>query len=114
MDIQSGSSEPERCNILPVKINTINIMGDVIEKLGLQLSMSLEETKDENKLCNISNIHQRISKRIFNRYPHLCTMQYPHLGLCWAKIMKHDPHLNLSSTQLNTEVDEYRYILRKK
>ena len=73
VDITSGSSNANNCTILLLNNNTINIMGrDIMDKLGLRLTMTTTN-KGENNLLNISNIHQRISKWIFNKYPHLCT-----------------------------------------
>ena len=71
VDITSGSSNAKNCTILLVNNNTINIMGrDIMDQLGLRLTMTTIN-KGENNLFNISNTHQRISKRIFNKNP--CT-----------------------------------------
>ena len=73
VDITSGSSTATNCTILLVNNNTINIMGrDIMEQLGLLLTMTTKN-KGENNLFNITNTHQRITKWIFNKYPHLCT-----------------------------------------
>ena len=73
VDITSGSSNAKNCTILLVNKNTIKIMGrDIMDQLGLRLTMTTTN-KGEKNLFNISNTHQRISKRIFNKYPHLCT-----------------------------------------
>ena len=72
VDITSGSSNAKNCTILLVNNNTINIMGrDIMDQLGLRLTMTTTNKGEEN-LFNISNTHQRISKWIFNKYPHLC------------------------------------------
>ena len=73
VDITSGSSNAKNCTILLVNNNTINIMGrDIMDQLGLRLTTTTTN-KGEKNLFNISNTHQRISKWIFNKYPHLCT-----------------------------------------
>ena len=73
VDITSGSTTAKNCTILLVNNNTINIMGrDIMDQLGLRLTMTTTN-KGENNLFNISNTHQRITKWIFNKYPHLCT-----------------------------------------
>ena len=73
LDITSGSSTAKNCTILLVNNNTINIMGrDIMDQLGLRLTMTTTN-KGEKNLFNISNTHQRITKWIFNKYPHLCT-----------------------------------------
>ena len=73
VDITSGSSTAKNCTILLVNNNTIHIMGrDIMDQLGLRLTMTTTN-KGENNLFNISNTHQRITKWIFNKYPHLCT-----------------------------------------
>ena len=60
--------------ILLVHNNTINIMGrDVMDQMGLRLTMTEPNIKVEKKLLNMSNTYQRISKRIFTKYPHICT-----------------------------------------
>ena len=46
---------------------------DIMDKLGLRLTMTPPHSQGEKKLLNISNTHQRISKWIFHKYPHLCT-----------------------------------------
>ena len=43
-----------------------------MDQLGLRLTMTTSNTKGEKNLLNISIIHQRISKWIFTKYPHLC------------------------------------------
>ena len=74
LDITSGTCTAKNCNILLVDTNTINIMGrDIMDKLGLRLTMTPPHSQGEKKLLNISNTHQRISKWIFQKYPHLCT-----------------------------------------
>ena len=74
VDITSGTCTAKNCNILLVDTNTINIMGrDIMDKLGLRLTMTPPHSQGEKKLLNISNTHQRISKSIFHQYPHLCT-----------------------------------------
>ena len=74
VDITSGTSTAKNCKILLVDTNTINIMGrDVMEKLGLRLTMTPPQQQGEKTIFNISNTHQRISKWIFQKYPHLCT-----------------------------------------
>ena len=45
---------------------------DIMDQLGLRLTMTTTN-KGEKNFFNISNAHQRISKWIFNKYPHLCT-----------------------------------------
>ena len=73
VDITSGSSTAKNRTILLVNNNTINIMWrDIMDQLGLRLTMTTTN-KGENNLFNISNTHQRITKWIFNKYPHLCT-----------------------------------------
>ena len=68
LDITSGSASAKNCTILLVENNTINILGrDVMERLGLRLSMTKQENKGGKNLLNISNIHQRISKWIFTK-----------------------------------------------
>ena len=48
VDIQSGSSQAKNCTILLVDINTINITRtDVMDKLGIHLSVSPKEVKGE-------------------------------------------------------------------
>ena len=70
MDITSGSSSTKNCTILLLNNNTINIMGgDVMDQLGLRLTMTKSDNKGEKNLYNISNIHQRISKWMFTNYP---------------------------------------------
>ena len=74
VDITSGTCTAKNCNILLVDTNTINIMGrDIMDKLGLRLTMTSPHSQGEKKLLNISNTHQRKSKWIFHKYPHLCT-----------------------------------------
>ena len=74
VDITCGSSSAKNCLILLVDNNTIKIIGrDVMDQLGLRLTMKKPNIKSEKNLLNISNTHQRISKRIFTKYPHLCT-----------------------------------------
>ena len=46
---------------------------DIMDKLGLRLSMAPQQKQGEKQLLNISNTHQRLSKWIFQKYPHLCT-----------------------------------------
>ena len=73
VDITSGSSNAKNCTILLVNNNTIKIMGrDIMDQLGLRLTMT-KTNRGEKNLLNNSNTHQRISKWIFNKYPHLCT-----------------------------------------
>ena len=73
VDITSVSSNANNCTILLVNNNTINIMGrDIMDKLCLRLTFATTN-KGEIKLLSISNPLQRISKWIFNKYPHLCT-----------------------------------------
>ena len=72
--ITSGTSTAKNCTILLVDINTINIMGrDIMNILGLHLTMAPQQKQGEKKLLNISNVHQEICKWIFQKYPHLCT-----------------------------------------
>ena len=74
MDISSGTSTAKNCTILLVNTNTINIMGrDIMDKLGLRLTMETQQKEGEKKLLIITNTHSRISKCIFQKYPHLCT-----------------------------------------
>ena len=76
VEITSDSTNARNCTILLVNNKTINIMGrDIMDQLGLRLTMTTTN-KGEKNLFNISNTHQRISKWIFNKYPHLC----PRLG----------------------------------
>ena len=56
------------------RMNSIKLLGrDVIDNLGLHLALSRQKNKGEQNLFNISNSHQKISKSIFHKYPHLCT-----------------------------------------
>ena len=74
MDITSGTSTAKNCTILLVDTNKINIMGrDIMDKLGLRLTMGTQQKERERNLLNITNTHLRISKWIFQKYPHLCT-----------------------------------------
>ena len=74
VDITSGTSTAKNCTILLVDTNTINIMGrDIMDKLGLRLTMGTQQKEGERNLLNITNTHLRISKWIFQKYPHLCT-----------------------------------------
>ena len=74
VDITSGTSTVRKCTKLLVDTNTINIMGrDIMDKLGLRLTMAPQQKQGEKQLLNISNTHQRISKWIFQKNPHLCT-----------------------------------------
>ena len=74
VDITSGTSTAKNCTILLVDTNTINIMGrDITDRFGLRLTMAPQQKQGEKKLFNISNTHQKISKCIFQKYPHLCT-----------------------------------------
>ena len=55
-------------------INTISNIGKhIMDKLGLHFAMTLRQTKGEIKLLYNSGKHERISKWIFNKVPHLCT-----------------------------------------
>ena len=73
VDITSGTSTAKNCTILLVDTNTINIMGrDIMDKLGLRLTIGTQQKNGRN-LLNITNTHLRISKWIFQKYPHLCT-----------------------------------------
>ena len=74
VDITSGTSTAKNCTILLVDTNTINIMGrDFMDKLGLRLTMGTQQKEGERNLLNITNTHLRISKWIFQKYPHLCS-----------------------------------------
>ena len=74
VDITSGTSTAKNCTILLVDTNKINIMGrDIMDKLGLRLTMGTQQKEGERNLLNITNTHLRISKWIFQKYPHLCT-----------------------------------------
>ena len=74
VDITSVTSTAKKCTILLVDTNTINIMGgDIMDKLGLRLTMAPQQKQGEKQFLNISNTHQRKSKWIFQKYPHLCT-----------------------------------------
>ena len=74
VDITSGTSTAKNCTILLVDTNTINIMGrDILDKLGLRLTMDTQQIEGERKQLNITNTHSRIFKWIFQKYPHLCT-----------------------------------------
>ena len=46
---------------------------DIMDKLGLRLTMGTQQKEGERNLLNITNTHLRISKWIFQKYPHLCT-----------------------------------------
>ena len=46
---------------------------DIMDKLGLRLTKAPQQKQGEKQLLHISNTHQRISKWIFQKYPHLCT-----------------------------------------
>ena len=71
VDITSGTSTANNCTILLVDTNAKNIIGrDIMDKLGLRLTMAPQQKPGEKNLLNISNTHQKISKRIFQRYPH--------------------------------------------
>ena len=74
VDITSRTSTAKNCTILLVDTNTINIMGrDIMDKLGLRLTMGTQQKEGERNLLNITNTHLRISNWIFQKYPHLCT-----------------------------------------
>ena len=75
LNINSGSSKLQRCTILLVDINTIHIMErDIMKKLDPHLTMTLTQTKGENKLINVSNFYlKKVNKWVFNKFPHLCT-----------------------------------------
>ena len=102
--ITSGSSNAKNCTILLVNNNTINIMGrDIMDQLGLRLTMTTKN-KGEKNLFNISNTHQRISKWIFSKYPHLCTR----LGRSNNHVAKST--FKKSSNPHNTKDEEFPYI----
>ena len=74
VDITSGTSTAKNCTILLVDTNTINVMGrDIMNKLGLRLTIGTQQKEGERNLLNKTNTHLRISKWIFQKYPHLCT-----------------------------------------
>ena len=74
VDIASGKSTAQNCTLLLVDTNIKNIMRrDIMDKQGLRLTMAPQQKQGEKQLLNISNTHQRISKWIFQKYPHLCT-----------------------------------------
>ena len=76
VDITSGSSNAKNCTILLVNKNTINIMHYGKRRhgpTGPTPNNFNAKQKSAKKLLNVSNTHQRISKRIFTKYPQLCT-----------------------------------------
>ena len=74
MDMTSGSSSAKNCTKLLVDNNNIIIMGgDVMDQLGLRLTMRKSDNKGEKSFYNILNIHQKILKWIFTQCPHLFT-----------------------------------------
>ena len=75
---------------------------DAMDKLGLRLTMSPQQNQGEDKLFNISNTNQKISKWIFQKYPHLCTR----LGRSKNHAAKSTFKKN--SIQRNTKEDEYQ------
>ena len=63
LDNTSGASRAKNCMILLVDNNTLNILGrDIMDQLGLCLTMAKSNIKGEKNLLNISSTNQRISK----------------------------------------------------
>ena len=46
---------------------------DIMDKLGLRLTMAPQQKQGQKHLLNISNTDHKISKWIFQKHPHLCT-----------------------------------------
>ena len=70
LDLTSGNSTAQNCQILVVPQNTVNLLGrDVLQKLGLQLTFK----NTGEKIHNINSVQHNIAQWVFQKYPHLCT-----------------------------------------
>ena len=70
LDLTSGNTTVQNCQILVVPQNTVNLLGrDILQKHGIELTF---KTLSE-KIHNINSPQNNIAKWIFQKYPHLCT-----------------------------------------
>ena len=73
IDTKSGSWTAKSCKVLIVKNKTNNIMGrDLLSKLGITLNASKNTGKPVNFISDLQT-EKNIIKRVFQKYPNLCT-----------------------------------------
>ena len=70
LDLTSGNTTAQNCQILVVTQNTVNLLGrDILQKLGLQLTFK----NPGEKTRNINSVQNNIAQWVFQKCTHLCT-----------------------------------------